>query len=156
MYIAVIGAGVCNKKTGEIAYEVGKEIAKAGHILICGGLAGVMEYAAKGAFEAGGTTIGILPGTSKKDANSYIKVAITTGLGEARNAIIARTADALIAIDGEFGTLSEIALGLKMGKKVIGIGTWRLFKDNDESSEIQKADYPKQAVRMVTENISTK
>jgi uncharacterized protein (TIGR00725 family) len=147
-YIAVIGASVCDKETGQTAYEVGKEIANSGHVLICGGLTGVMELAAKGASETGGLTIGILPGVSKKEANPYIKIPIATGLGEARNAVIVRTADVLIAVGGEFGTLSEIALGLKMGKKVIGIGTWCLFKDETESLVIQKADSAKQAVSL--------
>lgn len=150
-FIGVIGAGVCDKETKVIAYDIGKEIASSGNILVCGGLTGVMESAAKGAVESGGLTIGILPGLSREDANPYIKIPIATGLGEARNTVIARTCDSLIAINGEFGTLSEISLGLKMGKKVIGLDTWQLFKDGSESGAIFKASHPKEAVRLAIE-----
>lgn len=147
-HIGVIGASVCDEETQETAYQLGKEIALAGHILVCGGLTGVMEAAAKGAYEAGGQTLGILPGSSKNDANPYIKIPVATGLGEARNAIIARTCDCLIAVGGEYGTLSEVALGIKMGKKVIGINTWRLFKDDNELLAVIKADNPLEALRV--------
>ena len=127
--IGVIGAGECDKTTYELAREVGKEIAHCGCILVCGGLGGVMEAAAKGAKEAGGFTIGILPGFNPLDANPYIDVPIVTGLGEARNVIIVRTAKVLIAISGGYGTLSEIAFALKMNRPVIGLNTWPNFKD---------------------------
>lgn len=117
--IAVIGAGAGSGDICTLAEEVGREIAKSGSILICGGLGGVMEAAAKGARENGGTTVGILPGADGADANRYIDIKIVTGMGHARNAIIASTADALIAVGGEYGTLSEIALGLKSGKRVV-------------------------------------
>ena len=91
-----------------------------------GGLTGVMEAASKGAHEAGGMTIGILPGTDRRDANAYVKVALPTGMGEARNALVVRAADAVIAIGGEWGTLSEIALARKTGKPVVGLGSWEL------------------------------
>lgn len=117
--IGVIGAGNCNESVAMIAEEVGREIAKRGAVLICGGLGGVMQATARGAKEEGGTTIGILPGSRREDANPYIDIAILTAMGHARNAIIAQSCDALIAIDGEYGTLSEIALSLKMGKTVV-------------------------------------
>jgi hypothetical protein len=117
--IGVIGAGNCSKETRSLAEAVGKEIATKGAVLLCGGLGGVMEAAACGAKQEGGTTIGILPGTCREDANPWIDIAITTGMGHARNSLIAQSSDALIAISGEYGTLSEIALGLKMGKPVI-------------------------------------
>jgi uncharacterized protein (TIGR00725 family) len=122
--IAVIGAGNADKEQLAIAEEVGKLIARTGAIMVCGGLGGVMEAAARGTKSEGGTTVGILPGLEKNDANPYIDIPVATGIGEMRNAVIVRTADVLIAIGGEYGTLSEIALGLKTGKPVIGIGTW--------------------------------
>ncbi len=117
--IAVIGAGEANAKIEGLAEEVGREIAASGAILVCGGLGGVMEAAARGAKEAGGTTVGILPGSDKSTANKSIDIKIVTAMGHARNAIIASSADALIAVSGEYGTLSEIALGLKLKKPVI-------------------------------------
>ena len=117
--IGVIGAGKCDQSIAMIAEEVGREIAKCGAVLICGGLGGVMQAASCGAKQEGGTTIGILPGNSREDANPYIDIVILSAMGHARNAIIAQSCDALIAIDGEYGTLSEIALSLKMGKTVV-------------------------------------
>jgi uncharacterized protein (TIGR00725 family) len=122
--IGVIGASSCSAEIAELAEAVGREIGKRGAVLICGGLGGVMEFASKGAKEAGGLTIGILPGTSTEDANSYIDIPIVTGLGHARNIVIAHSADSLIALSGEHGTLSEIAIGLKLKKTVIGLNTW--------------------------------
>ena len=95
-------------------------------MLVCGGLGGVMEAACRGAKGAAGTTVGILPGADRTQANDYVDVAIATGLGEGRNALVVRAADALIAVGGGYGTLSEIALALKAGKPVVGIGTWDL------------------------------
>jgi len=124
MFIGVIGASSCSPEIAELAEAVGREIGKRGAVLICGGLGGVMEFASKGAKEAGGLTIGILPGTSKKEANCYIDIPIVTDLGHARNILIAHSSDSLIAISGEHGTLSEIAIGLKLKKTVIGLNTW--------------------------------
>ena len=109
-----------------LAEQVGAEVARRGAVLVCGGLGGVMEAAARGAREAGGLTIGIVPGTSAGEANPFIDVPIVTGLGEARNALVVQSSDAVIAIAGAYGTLSEIALALKMGVPVIGLGTWQL------------------------------
>jgi uncharacterized protein (TIGR00725 family) len=117
--IGVIGAGSCNRTVADIAEKVGQEIAKHNALLICGGLGGVMEAAARGAKNAGGCTIGILPGNIRNNSNPYIDIEILSNMGHARNAIIAESCDALIAINGEYGTLSEIALSLKMGKTVI-------------------------------------
>jgi len=121
--IGVIGGGHCSAEIYELARQVGHEVAKAGAILICGGLFGVMEAACRGAKEAGGMTIGILPGKIKNEANAFVDIPIVTGLNEARNVIIARSADGLIAVDGEYGTLSEIAFALKFGKPVVGLKT---------------------------------
>jgi uncharacterized protein (TIGR00725 family) len=123
-YIGVIGAGKCSDTTFRLARDVGFEIGKRGWTLICGGLGGVMEGASKGCLEANGMTVGILPGLEKESANPYIRVPIPTGLGEGRNLLVVRAADILIAIAGGHGTLSEIALGLKTNKPVIGLETW--------------------------------
>jgi len=122
--IAVIGGRNADKSLLREAEEVGRLVAEQGACLVCGGLEGVMERACKGAKSAGGITIGILPQDKKGLENQYVDIPIATGLGIGRNVIIARTADALIAVGGEYGTLSEIAFALQMGKPVIGIGTW--------------------------------
>ncbi len=140
--IGVIGAGRAGKDILLIAEEVGRLIAKSGAILVTGGLSGVMEAASKGAYMEGGITVGILPGIRKEDANPYVLIPISTGMGEARNAIIARACDSLIAIGGEYGTLSEIALALKMGKKVIGIRSWDIpgvIKVKDPKEAVDEA-----------------
>lgn len=124
MIVAVIGGNFCTKDIAEMAYQVGKRIAERKHILICGGLAGVMEAACRGAKDGGGLTIGILPGKDKNEANRFVDIPIVTSMSHARNAIIVRTADVLIAVDGKYGTLSEIGLALAIGKKVVGLNTW--------------------------------
>lgn len=124
--IAVIGGRRVEKALLEEAEKVGRLIARSGMVLVCGGLGGVMEAASRGASAEGGTTIGILPQDHKRDANDYIDIPIVTGMGIGRNVIIARTADALIAIGGEYGTLSEIAFALQLGKPVIGVRTWEI------------------------------
>jgi uncharacterized protein (TIGR00725 family) len=121
--IGVIGAGECESTIYRLAQEVGREIACRGAILICGGLGGVMEAAARGAAGEGGLTIGILPGPSTRHANRHIQVPVATDMGQARNVIIVHTADALIAVSGGAGTLSEIGHALKAGKPVIGLQT---------------------------------
>jgi uncharacterized protein (TIGR00725 family) len=122
--IGVIGGSRPQKKFLHSAFEIGKLVAGRDAILVCGGLGGVMEETARGAKQAGGLTIGILPGNNPADANPYIDIPIATGLGYTRNSLVAMNADVLIAIDGEYGTLSEIAYGRIYGKKVIGLGTW--------------------------------
>lgn len=121
--IGVIGAGQCESTIYQLAMEVGEEIAKRGAVLVCGGLGGVMEAAAKGASMAGGLTVGILPGPSCNSANPYIKVPVATDMGQARNVIIAHTADGLVAVAGGAGTLSEIGHSLKIGKPIVGLRT---------------------------------
>ena len=122
--IGVIGAGSCNNEVYELAREVGVGIAKMGTILVCGGLGGVMEGACRGACEAGGQTVGILPGPDRTNANPHVTIPIVTDLGHARNILIVRSSDLLIAISGGYGTLSEISIALKLGKPVIGLSTW--------------------------------
>ncbi len=124
MQIGVIGAARASEEEYRRAVKVGELIARAGAVLICGGLEGVMEAASLGARRAGGITVGIIPGYEKRDANPYVDIVIATGMGHARNAIVAASSDALIAIGGEMGTLSEIAFALKLGKKVVGLETW--------------------------------
>jgi uncharacterized protein (TIGR00725 family) len=122
--IAVIGGHKPEKSLLREAEEVGRLIAQKGAVLVCGGLGGIMEAASKGAKSWGGITVGILPQDDSEDSNPYIDIPLATGLGIGRNMIIARSADALIAIGGEYGTLSEIAFALQMGKPVVGIKTW--------------------------------
>ncbi|MBX5469068.1 MAG: TIGR00725 family protein [Thermoleophilaceae bacterium] len=124
LQVAVAGPGEGSDAEREAAREVGRRLAEAGALLVCGGLGGVMEAACRGAKEAGGATLGLLPGSDRRAANPYVDVAVPTGLGEARNALVVRAADALVAIGGAFGTLSEIALALKAGKPVVGLSTW--------------------------------
>jgi len=127
--IAVVGAGKCSKKLKDMAAEIGKYVAEQGGIIVCGGLDGVMEGAARGAKEAGGTTIGILPTMDKNDANEFIDYVIPTGFGEARNIIVVRTADAVIALPGKYGTLSEMAFALQAKKPLISVLAWKLGDD---------------------------
>ncbi len=149
--ISVIGGNQCNTEVSRLAYEVGKEIANNRALLVCGGLGGVMEAACKGAKEAGGITIGILPGEDEKSANSYVDIKIPTGLGYARNVLVVKTGHAVIAIDGSTGTLSEIAHALNYNKPVIGLFTWNLEKCYDSTGKplkILSADSPDAAVQM--------
>ncbi|MCL5021895.1 MAG: TIGR00725 family protein [Nitrospirae bacterium] len=122
--ISVIGGRRVEKKLLVEAERLGRLIARMGFVLVCGGLGGVMEAVSKGAKAERGTTVGILPQDHKRDANDYIDIPVVTGLGIGRNVIIVRTADAVIAVGGEYGTLSEIAFALQMGKPVVGIDTW--------------------------------
>ncbi|MDY6795646.1 MAG: TIGR00725 family protein [Actinomycetota bacterium] len=146
MYIAVIGGQQCTADEERSAYELGQKLAQRGAVIICGGLGGVMEAACKGAKAAGGTTIGILPGPFCGDANPYVDFAIATDMGQARNAIIARTADAAIAVGGEYGTLSEVAMTLKMGKKAVTLSSWEIGRGGVRDEKIVYAADPDEAV----------
>lgn len=145
-YIAVVGPSAGTPTELALGEAVGRRIAEAGGVLVCGGMGGVMEAAAGGSAAAGGRSVGILPSDSRLDANPYVTVAVATGMGEARNAIVVRTADVVIAVHGEFGTLSEIALALKMGKPVVGLGTWELARDGEPVDAIVLASDPDEAV----------
>jgi uncharacterized protein (TIGR00725 family) len=127
-----------------VAEEVGRLLGQRGAVVVCGGLGGVMEAACRGAKQADGTTVGILPDADRSNANAYLDVALPTGLGEARNAVVVFSSDVLIAVGGEYGTLSEIAHALKAGKRVIGLGTW-------EIEGIENATGPEEAVRAALE-----
>ena len=147
IYVAVCGPDPASSETVTQAEEVGRLLARAGVVVVCGGHGGVMEAASRGAAGEGGTVLGILPGTSRAEGNPYLTVAISTGMGEMRNALIVRTADALIAIAGEYGTLSEIALALKTGVPVVGLGTWELSKARRKITAFAEAASPEEAVR---------
>ena len=144
--IAVIGAGEPSPAEVGLAEEVGHELAKQGAILVCGGLGGVMEAACKGASSEGGTTIGILPGDSPRAANRYVQIPIVTGMGYARNIPVVKSAQAVIAIGGSYGTLSEIAHALQNGIPVIGLNTWSLSKNGKQDNSIILANNPTEAV----------
>jgi uncharacterized protein (TIGR00725 family) len=152
-YIAVIGPSRASPETAKAAYEVGSLVARAGAILVCGGGGGAMEAACRGARSAGGTTVGILPGPTRADANPFVDIAIPTGLGEARNALVVRAADAVIAVGGGVGTLSEIGLALKMGRPVVGLGTWEIAPPAGEAAgtSVERVNSPEEAVRAALE-----
>ncbi len=143
--IAVIGAGDAPPGVLELALETGREIAARGATLVCGGRGGVMQAAARGARERGGHTIGILPGYDKGSANPYIEFAIATGMGEARNAIVVGSADAVIALAGEGGTLAEIGFALKLGRPLIALRSW------PQLDGLHRADNAAAAVAMALE-----
>jgi uncharacterized protein (TIGR00725 family) len=147
-YVAVVGAGAADARLAAVAFEVGRRLAERGAVMVCGGLGGVMEAACRGAKSAGGTTVGILPGTDRREANPFVDLAVATGLGEARNALVVRAGDAVIAVGGEFGTLSEIALALKAGKRVVGIETWELAKGGQAVVAIARAKTAEEAVEL--------
>ncbi len=151
--IAVVGAGKCSQQIADLAEQVGATLAQHNITVICGGLGGVMAAACRGAKAVGGQTIGILPGSDPQTANPWVDVAIATGLGEARNTIIVHTAQALIAVGGEFGTLSEIAFALKLGKPVIGLQTWQLAYQNEFIPAIQSVPSASAAVALALAQI---
>lgn len=128
-YIAVIGPGVAEDTALRDAHEVGRLLGLAGAVLLTGGLGGVMAAACRGAVEAGGLTVGLLPGTDRRTGNPYLRVALATGLGESRNGLLVRAADAVIAVGGSWGTLSEISLAVRTGVTVISLGGWTLPPD---------------------------
>jgi uncharacterized protein (TIGR00725 family) len=151
LYVAVCGPASATEQEVEWAEQVGRKLGEAGAVVVCGGLGGVMDAAARGAAGAGGTVIGILPGEDRLGASQHLTVAIPTGMGEARNALIARAADAVIAIGGEWGTLSEIALARKLGKPVVGLQTWEL---GDRAKGVTPVDTVDEAVGRAFELLS--
>jgi uncharacterized protein (TIGR00725 family) len=148
LFIAVIGENDPTPRLAALAEAVGAEIAAAGAVLVCGGLGGAMEAACRGAHSRGGVTIGILPGTRHADANPYVTYAIPTGIGHARNLVVARCAHAVIAVGGKYGTLSEIAFAKIEGTPVIGLDTWELSRSGQVEIPIQPARDPKDAVAL--------
>ena len=142
----MIGAGESEEEILRDAEEVGRRIAEAGALLICGGRGGVMEAASRGAAEAGGTVIGVLPTLSPADANPYVTHAVATGIGEARNLAVVASGEAVIAVGGEWGTLSEIAHARKIGRPVVAIQSWTLRNRAGTDLGIVEAETPEQAV----------
>lgn len=138
--IGVIGGSQCTAQEAALAETVGRELAKRGAIVICGGLGGVMEAACRGAAIESGTTIGVLPGDSPSSANQFVQIPIATGLGEARNLVIVKSAQAIIAIGGDYGTLSEIAFCLKNGTPVVGLNTWSFSRNERGDTSIVRAE----------------
>ena len=148
--VAVIGAGDAPRAVCQLAFELGREIAQRGAVLINGGRTGVMESAAAGALQAGGHTIGILPGSDRREANQHIEFAIATGIGEARNAVIVASADAIIALAGEGGTLAEIGFAKKFGKPIVALDSW------PEIDGLERAATPSEAVALALKLASSK
>ena len=148
--ISVIGAGNnASREAVDTAEAVGRELAKRGAVVVCGGLNGVMEAVCRGAKSEGGVTIGVLPGDDPDSANSYVDYPVPTGMGHARNAIVVKAGLAVIAVDGAYGTLSEIGHALAEGKTVIGLKTWRISQEEDEEhAAIVRAETPQEAVEL--------
>ena len=144
-HVSVCGPGEATPEEAALAEAVGRLLAERGCVVVCGGLGGAMEAACRGAKAAGGTTIGILPGDDPRAANPWVDHPIPTGLGQARNVIVAAS-EAVIAVGGGFGTLSEIALALKLGKPVVGLGTWELARGGEPEETIVRAASPSEAV----------
>jgi uncharacterized protein (TIGR00725 family) len=146
LILGVIGDGECDAATAAVAEAVGREIARCGAALVCGGLGGVMAAACRGAKSAGGLTIGILPGVNRADANPWVDIPVVTGLDQARNVLVVRTAQAVIAVSGQYGTLSEIAFALKLGVPVVGLDTWQLARRGRPVDAVIEARTPAEAV----------
>jgi uncharacterized protein (TIGR00725 family) len=150
--VSVIGPGSADAEVVAAAEAVGRELARRGAVVVCGGLGGAMEAACRGARAEGGTTIGILPGTDRADANQWVSVAIPTGMGELRNGLVVRAGDAVVAVGGEFGTLSEIGFALKLGRPVVGLTTWELARRGEPVTDaIVVADDPAAAAAQAVE-----
>jgi len=146
MLIGVIGGAQCSAEEVALAESVGRELASRGAVVVCGGLGGVMEAACKGAKSAGGTTVGVLPGDDRSSANPYVDIPIVTGMGYARNVIVVKSSQAVVAIDGSYGTLSEIAFALQSGIPVIGLNTWSFSQGQGVDDSIIRAESVEDAV----------
>jgi uncharacterized protein (TIGR00725 family) len=148
LFIAVVGDGLATEQAVEQAEQIGFQLARRGCTIVCGGLGGVMEGACRGAKRAGALTVGVLPGDDRSAANSFVDVPIVTGMGEARNVIIVKSAQAVIAVGGRYGTLSEIALALKVGLPVIGLRSWELQREGELDQGIVPANDVSEAVEL--------
>jgi uncharacterized protein (TIGR00725 family) len=149
--IAVVGPSDASAQLCEVASEIGRRLAEARAIVVCGGLGGIMEAVCRGVWGAGGTTIGILPGADRATANAFVDVAIPSGLGEGRNALVARAGDAMIAIGGGYGTLAEIAFALRAGTAVIGLDTWELGRGGQPVAAVVRTRSAQRAVELALE-----
>jgi uncharacterized protein (TIGR00725 family) len=156
VFIGVIGGSEVSPEIAAVAEEVGKEIALRKAVLICGGMGGVMEAACKGAASHDGLTIGILPGDSREQANAYVSIPIVTGIGYARNVSVVKSSQAVIAIDGSYGTLTEIGYALQNGTPVIGLDTWTFSSKDRPDCEIIPAANAKEAVDLAISLINIK
>lgn len=147
-HVAVIGSGRASPVIEDLAVRVGHGIAERGGVVVCGGLAGVMAGACRGAKEAGGTTIGILPGLDRADANAWVDIAVPTGLGEVRNVLVVRASDAVVAVGGSHGTLAEMAFALKAGRPLVALRSWTMTPGDADSPDpgVQVASSPEEAV----------
>lgn len=148
IYLAVIGPSAADDTIRGLAEDAGQRIAEAGAVLVTGGLDGAMEAACRGAKSAGGATLGILPGSSRAEANPYVDYSIPTGMGEMRNALVVRSADGIVAVGGGYGTLSELALALKLGKPVVGVASWSAL-GHEGPADIPAAESADEAVQAV-------
>ncbi len=146
--VGVIGESDCGPDLYGMAEEAGRLVARRGAAVVCGGLGGVMEAACRGATGEGGVTIGILPGGRKEDANPFVTIPLPTGMGEARNVLVVRAADTIIAVGGRYGTLSEIALALKLGKPVVGLRTWELYRQGRREDAFPVCETAAEAVSL--------
>jgi uncharacterized protein (TIGR00725 family) len=156
IFIGVIGGSDVTPAVAAVAEKVGKEIALHKAVLVCGGMGGVMEAACKGAVSEGGLTIGILPGDSSEQANAYVRIPIVTGIGYARNTAVVKSSQAVIAIDGSYGTLTEIGYALQAGIPVIGLDTWTFSSKEQPECEIIPAKNPKEAVELAMKLLKSK
>jgi uncharacterized protein (TIGR00725 family) len=156
VYVGVVGSGDLDGSNDAAAEQIGREVAEAGGVLVCGGLGGVMEAACRGASVAGGLTIGLLPGSDRHSANRWVKVVIPTGLGELRNGLIVRACDVLIAVGGEYGTLSEVAFALKLGLPVVGVSTWNLTRPDGTLEQGVRLSSTEGAVGLALELVGTR
>ncbi|MAG14998.1 MAG: TIGR00725 family protein [Dehalococcoidales bacterium] len=154
LFIAVIGGNESSPEELNAAEEVGRELAKQGAVIVCGGLGGIMEAACRGASAEGGVTVGILPGDIRRAANPYVQIPIATGLGQARNVIVVKSAQAVIAIGGSYGTLSEISHALQNDIPVIGLNTWSLSRKGQADTAIIPTQDPVKAVRKAISSIT--
>lgn len=144
--IAVIGAGTCDAETRDVAYDTGRLIAERGGVVVTGGGTGVMEAASQGAHDAGGLVIGILPGPDAAAANPAVDVAIPTGMGQLRNGLVVASGEAVIAVGGEWGTLSEIGFACKLGKPVVAWRSWELYRDGNADGTVICVESAEEAV----------
>ncbi|HWC31635.1 MAG TPA: TIGR00725 family protein [Actinomycetota bacterium] len=145
-YVAVCGPADATEEERALAEEVGRRLAEADAVVLCGGLDGVMDAVARGTAKGGGISIGLLPGEDRADAGTNLTLSLPTGMGEIRNALLVRAADVVIAISGEFGTLSEIAFALRTQKPVVGLDTWELAKAGEPVDAFVRARTPEEAV----------
>lgn len=148
-YVAVVGPSAASDEQAAAAEELGAALARRGHVVVCGGGGGVMAAASHGAAEAGGLVVGLLPGNDRRAANPHLTVAIPTGLGEMRNALVVRAADAVVAVGGSWGTLSEVALAVRTGVPVVAIGGWRVTDGDDEPAGFRRAAGPAEALEVL-------